>query len=269
LYGRVVELLQGGVEVEIPSPDGPRKVTVPVPDKLEQARRQRNIASQESWSAHAAVDQARTAQEAGLRAVNDLQRQVAEPMGKEAQVHAAQAAYTEAAAAIGVAEAAVADLQAGPRPEDLAVSQSAVEQARAAQHALVVQRQKTVLTAPASGLIVESRIARGETLAAGAPVLRIADLEQLTLTIYLSEKSLGEVRLGQAVEVTVDSFPGRTFRGAVRSVATEAQFTPRNVQTRQERTTVVYAIKVDLPNPDHALKPGMPADAIIRTEGQP
>jgi membrane fusion protein YbhG len=71
------------------------------------------------------------------------------------------------------------------------------------------------------------------------------------------------VRQGQAAQVTVDSFPGRVFTGKVTFIAQEAQFTPRNVQTKDERATTVFAVRVELANPDHALKPGMPADAVI------
>jgi multidrug resistance efflux pump len=84
------------------------------------------------------------------------------------------------------------------------------------------------------------------------------------LTIYVGETDIGRVRQGQQVDVTVDSFPGRTFAGRVTFIAQEAEFTPRNVQTKDERATTVFAVRVELPNPDRALKPGMPADAVIR-----
>jgi multidrug resistance efflux pump len=91
----------------------------------------------------------------------------------------------------------------------------------------------------------------------------ISDLEALTLTIYVREDQLGQVQLGQAVSVTVDAYPGRVFAGAVQSISSQAEFTPKNVQTQEERANMVFAVKVSLPNPDHALKPGMPADALL------
>lgn len=89
----------------------------------------------------------------------------------------------------------------------------------------------------------------------------------MRLTVYISETDIGRVRLGQTAEVTVDSFPGRVFRGTVTFIAQNAEFTPRNVQTRDERATTVFAVRVTLPNADHALKPGMPADVTLLERG--
>jgi len=90
----------------------------------------------------------------------------------------------------------------------------------------------------------------------------------VTLTIYVPEDRLGQVLIGQEVEVRVDSFPERQFIGTIVAIAHEAEFTPRNVQTQEERVNMVFAVDVSIPNPDHALKPGMPADAAIITEEQ-
>jgi multidrug resistance efflux pump len=80
------------------------------------------------------------------------------------------------------------------------------------------------------------------------------------------ENQIGQVQIGQPVSVTVDAYPERVFPGAVSFIAGQAEFTPKNVQTREERVNMVFAVKVQLPNSDHALKPGMPADAVILTE---
>jgi len=93
--------------------------------------------------------------------------------------------------------------------------------------------------------------------------LTIANLDEVTLVIYIPENRIGQVRLGQEAQVQVDSFPERVFVGHVSSIAGEAEFTPRNVQTQEERVNLVFAVKVRIPNPDYALKPGMPADATI------
>jgi multidrug resistance efflux pump len=90
----------------------------------------------------------------------------------------------------------------------------------------------------------------------------------VTLTVYVPEDKLGHVFIGQRVEVRVDSFPERTFLGDVVAIAHEAEFTPRNVQTQEERVNMVFAVDVSIPNPDHALRPGLPADAVIVTEEQ-
>jgi len=96
----------------------------------------------------------------------------------------------------------------------------------------------------------------------------LGDLDKVTLTVYVPEDRLGQVQIGQQVEVRVDSFPERWFIGSVMAIAHEAEFTPRNVQTQEERVNMVFAVDVDILNPDHALKPGLPADAVIITEEQ-
>jgi multidrug resistance efflux pump len=106
----------------------------------------------------------------------------------------------------------------------------------------------------------------GELAAPGIALITLADLDQVTLTVYVPENRLGYIQIGQAVEVAVDSFPDRVFVGRVTRIANEAEFTPRNVQTEEERVNMVFAVEVSIPNPDHALKPGMPADAVIQVE---
>ncbi len=97
----------------------------------------------------------------------------------------------------------------------------------------------------------------------GQPLLTLADLSRVTLTVYVPEPEIGRVSIGQSLPVSVDAFPGQSFAGRVTSIGDQAQFTPKNVQTRQERANTVFAIKITLDNPDRRLKPGMPADAIL------
>ncbi len=151
----------------------------------------------------------------------------------------------------------------GATPEQIAAVEAQVEIARAALEALQVQTDKFTLRAPISGLVLERPVHVGEVALPGAPLTTLADLDSVTLTVYVPEDQLGRVQIGQPVSVTVDAYPSRTFRGIVMSVASQAEFTPKNVQTREERVNMVFGVKVSLANPDHALKPGMPADAIL------
>jgi multidrug resistance efflux pump len=96
----------------------------------------------------------------------------------------------------------------------------------------------------------------------GAALFTLADLDQVTLTVYVPEAELGKVALGQEVEVTVDAYD-QVFPGQVTHIASQAEFTPKNVQTQEERVHMVFAVKIRLDNPDHQLKPGMPADAVF------
>ncbi len=119
-----------------------------------------------------------------------------------------------------------------------------------------------------AGLVTQVVVHRGEVALPGTPLMEIADLREVTLTVYVSTPDLGRVRLGQAVQVSVDSFPGRVFEGRVTRIADQAEFTPKTVQTQEERVNTVFAVEISLANPDGALKPGMPADAAF-SEGNP
>jgi multidrug resistance efflux pump len=120
-----------------------------------------------------------------------------------------------------------------------------------------------VLNAPISGLVLERPVHVGELARPGAPLLTLADLDEVTLTVYVPEDQIGKVQLRQPVSVTVDAYPDLGFPGNVVFIASEAEFTPKNVQTQEERVSMVFAVKVNVPNPEHRLKPGMPADAVI------
>ena len=168
---------------------------------------------------------------------------------------------------MALAQAQVEGLQIGATPEQIAAVEAQVEIARAALESLEVQRDKFTLQAPISGLVLERPVHVGEVALPGAPLMTLADLDGVTLTVYVPEDQLGKVQLGQPVSVTVDAYPDRVFAGTVTFIASQAEFTPKNVQTREERVNMVFAVKVGLPNPDHALKPGMPADAVLLKVG--
>jgi multidrug resistance efflux pump len=104
----------------------------------------------------------------------------------------------------------------------------------------------------------------GESIQPGKPLVTIASLEEVELTLYIPLSKLGFVHLGQEVEVRVDAYPGEVFKGKIVYISPEAEFIPRSVQTKEERVTQVFALRVKLPNPERKLKPGMYVDAIIR-----
>lgn len=180
-----------------------------------------------------------------------------------AERQAASAVHT-AAAAVRVAEARLADLRAGPQAEELAVAEARLSLAQAQATALRHQGERLVLRSPVEGVVLTRLVQPGETVLPGSPLLRIGELQRVELVLYIPEPRIGEVALGQAVEVRVDSFPDRVFAGHVIHVADRAEYTPRNVATREERVNTHYAVRVGLANPDGALKPGMPADAVLR-----
>jgi multidrug resistance efflux pump len=123
------------------------------------------------------------------------------------------------------------------------------------------------LQAPRTGVVLERMVSAGEIAPPNFALLTLADLDQVTLTVYVPENEIGLVKVNQAVKITVDSYPERTLDGKVVHIASSAEFTPKNVQTKEERVSTVFAVKIEIPNLDHALKPGMPADAEILVEG--
>jgi HlyD family secretion protein len=188
----------------------------------------------------------------------------ANPLVLGAEFHAAEMERQLAQAQVAAAQATLDELEAGPTEEEVAVAEAQVRQAEAAVRLVDAQIAQLTLTAPMDGIVTSRSGQTGETATAGAPLLTIANLDEVTLVVYIPENRVGQVRVGQEVEVQVDSFPERVFVGHVASIAGEAEFTPRNVQTQEERVNLVFAVKVNVPNPDQALKPGMPADATIQ-----
>jgi HlyD family secretion protein len=151
----------------------------------------------------------------------------------------------------------------GTRREQLAVDRAAVVQAEEKLRVSKLNVEYTVLRAPVSGVVVVRDAELGEVVAPNTPVVTIADLDHLWLRAYVSETDLGRVRWGREAIVRTDTYPGKTYRGRISFISDKAEFTPKSVQTFKERVTLVYRIKIDVENPNHELKPGMPADATI------
>ena len=220
------------------------------------------------WKSWVGVNTAQAGLDGARAALNDLYAIRSNPQELNGQVDAAEAQYRATEAAVQMAQAQVDALRAGATAEEIAIVEAQVQQAQAALDALLVLRDKQTIAAPVGGLVLERSIHEGELAAPGATLLTLGDLDKVTLTVYVPENKLGQVHIGQQVEVRVDSFPDRTFTGTVVAIAHEAEFTPRNVQTQEERVNMVFAVDVEIPNADHALKPGLPADAVIITEEQ-
>lgn len=121
----------------------------------------------------------------------------------------------------------------------------------------------TVLRAPFTGVILVRQAELGESVVPGTPVVTLADLDHVWLRAYINEPDISKVRLGQSVTVTTDSYPDKIYRGRISFIASQAEFTPKSVETHAERVTLVYRLKIDLENPTHELVPGLPADAHI------
>jgi HlyD family secretion protein len=176
----------------------------------------------------------------------------------EARINAIKLAPDGASAAIDQAKAGVEQAQA-----KLEQAQTAVDQAQAQLDLVETQIKKMVVYAPAAGIILSRDVEPGEVVQTGAAVLTLAQLDRLTITVYVPEDRYGQIKLGDQASVTLDSFPGKTFTGKVTFIAGQAEFTPRNVQTAEGRKTTVFAIELAVDNPNGDLKPGMPADVCF------
>lgn len=143
------------------------------------------------------------------------------------------------------------------------VSLSQVQQAAAALRTSEVKLKDTVIYSPVTGVVLRKNVEAGETVSAGTPVYTIGDLDNPWVKVYVQEAKLGLVKLGQKAEIRTDSYPGKIYEGTVTYISSEAEFTPKNVQTQEERVKLVYGVKVSVKNVNDELKPSMPADVKI------
>ena len=157
----------------------------------------------------------------------------------------------------------------GVAEENIAAAAAAVKNAQETLRLAKITLGYTVLSAPFSGVIVVRQTELGEVMQPGTPVVTLADLDHVWLRAYVSETDLGKIRWGQDATVTTDTYPGRKYPGRISFISSSAEFTPKSVETHQERVTLVYRIKIDVDNPNHELKPGMPADAFIELGKRP
>jgi HlyD family secretion protein len=162
------------------------------------------------------------------------------------------------------AEQAYRLVEKGPRPERIAAQRAEVATARAALAAARAQLANMVIRAPFAGVVTVRHHEPGEIVPAGSAVLSLMNRDDRWVRIYVSEARVGAVRTGQKAEITCDTFPGRHYAGEVIYISSEAEFTPKNVQTQEERVKLVYAVKVRVTgDPGFDLKPGMPADVRL------
>jgi HlyD family secretion protein len=231
--------------------------------ELEAGSRREEVAQGEALLARAEAEAARVAA--------DYQRQealFAREVIPKRELEAARAAHDQARASVRERREALQLLRKGARRER-------IDEARA-RHAAALARLSTAkersgyatLSAPISGVVLSKAVEPGEQVAAGTPVVTLGDMGECWLKGYIPETELGRVKLGQRARVSTDSHPGRVFEGKVSFISSEAEFTPKSVQTEKERVKLVYRIKITLANPNMELKPGMPADAEIEVGEQ-
>jgi HlyD family secretion protein len=178
--------------------------------------------------------------------------------------------YEVAEAALRVADAKVAEteenlklVREGARKEVVQQARAHVEEAKAYVALAQTQLDNTRLVSPLDGVVLSHTIEAGEYVSPGTPILSVADTLNLWVRAYIAQTDLGRVKLGQKVQVQIDSFGGKTYEGRVGFIASDAEFTPKTVQTTKERVKLVYRVKVYVTNTQDELKPGMPADIVF------
>ncbi len=182
--------------------------------------------------------------------------------------------FESAQAQLKVAEARLAEgterlklIKEGPRAETISQARARAEQARAALALAEIRLENTKLLSPLAGVVLSHQVEPGEYVSVGTPVATVADTAQVWVRAYVNQTDLGRVHLGQKVAVRTDTYPNRTYDGAIGFIAAEAEFTPKTVQTPKERVKLVFRLKVDVANARDELKPGMPADVIVKEGG--
>ncbi|RMH20117.1 MAG: HlyD family efflux transporter periplasmic adaptor subunit, partial [Gemmatimonadetes bacterium] len=180
----------------------------------------------------------------------------------------AETAARVAARAADEAAHALALIEAGPRAERIRAAEARLAAARAGLQALDAALANARIEAPFDGIITVRHREPGEAVGPGAAVLTLMNPAERWVRIFVPETRIGAVHLGQTAEITSDTYPGRRYEGRVTFISPDAEFTPQNVQTPEERVKLVYAVKVAVSgDPGLELKPGMPADVALHLEG--
>ncbi len=164
------------------------------------------------------------------------------------------------------AEQAWEKMKRGSRSEEIDVARARRDQAAAQADAARKKVKDCTIIAPMSGVVTLRAVEAGEIVPLNGAVLRISRLDNVHLMIYVSEQELGRVKIGQEVNVHIDTYRDKSFPGKVVYISPAAEFTPKNVQTKDDRTKLVFGVKIEVENPDGSLKPGMPADATVHTQ---
>jgi HlyD family secretion protein len=181
---------------------------------------------------------------------------------REETIETAKARVEEGRAALQQAKANMRKIDSAQK--DVETAEAGVKEAQSALKLAEIQLDHTYLRAPFEGVITSRNVELGEVVSPGQEIFSLADLSMVELKIFVDEEEIGKVKPGQMAEVRIDTFPDKRYIGTVSFISPEGEFTPKMIQTHKERVKLVYLVKVAIANPNHELKPGMPADAWLR-----
>jgi HlyD family secretion protein len=216
------------------------------------------VSEKENVAAKTRADAARANfnEAVGRREAARQQLSMADEGARKEEIERARAAVKAASATLDL-------ILAGPREEKILQARAKLEASAASLRQAQLLLEFTKLHAPIDGTVLTKAAQAGEFVKQGQAIVTIGNLDNLFLRVYVSEKKLGLVKIGQTVKITADTYTGETFSGKVVFISQEAEFTPKTVQTHEERVKLVYRVKISVSNPDRKLKPGMPADAVL------
>ncbi len=208
--------------------------------------------------------------EAGLRVAEEDVRRTRELAAKGGatpkQLDDAEARYAVTASQAKAAREALSKVRNLVRSEEIRAAEARLDQARASADLLRKTIEDCTIVSPAAGVVTHRVAEPGEIVVPAATILTISSLDRVFLRIFVSETELGRIRLGETAEVRIDAFTDRTWEGRIVHISPEAEFTPKNVQTREDRVKLVFGVKIEIDNREGHLKPGLPADALIKVE---
>jgi HlyD family secretion protein len=222
--------------------------------------------SEDLRSAEESVNQTRSSFENAETDYKRMKELFASHTISQKQMDDAENRSTIASAQYSSAQQNLQKVKRFARPEDLAAARARVSQAQASADLIHKQLSDTHVIAPVSGTVTQKPVEVGESINAGATVATISRLEKLNLMIYVKETELGKIKLGGTADVVIDTETKETHTGTIVYISPIAEFTPKNVQTKEDRTKLVFGVKLEVPNPKSVLKAGMPADAYVRIQ---
>ena len=218
---------------------------------------------EEIGQAQAAVARAQAEQERWRQEYERQQTLYQRDVISERELESSRMAFETSRARVTEATKALKLVQAGPRREKIEQARAQVERAQESLNVAQTRLGYTTLISPMDGIVLTQNIEAGEYVSAGSPVVTVGKMNPVWLRAFIDETDLGRVRIGQAVRISTDTYPDKTYNGKISFISSESEFTPKTVQTDKERVKLVYRIKIDIPNPEMELKPGMPADGEI------
>ncbi len=217
--------------------------------------------SEDLAQAQAAVDQANDNLRLAEADAKRMRELTASGSATQRQLDDAESRLTAARTQVQTSAQGLKKLEAFARPEELRAARARLDQAQWIARSIERSISESSVLAPVGGVVAARLAEPGELASPGTGLILLEDMDRLYLTIYLPEAELGRISLGAQAQVFVDSFPGRSFAGKLSYISPRAEFTPKNVQTKDERVKQVFAVKIELGTGEGVLKPGMPADA--------